>query len=524
MTEHILLSRREILFSGVLLLLLVMLAGGMGVYVVSDPSLKQAHTMAIAARIIMDHYAEPVDWRSMVDAGRTEMLSRLDRYSGYIEPNRFALMDEEFTGSYGGIGVSVVPHSDGLLIMSVRENGPAARMGLLTGDVIVRADTAWLSELTADEASDLLRGRPGTTIGVTIVRPARADTITVDIVRQQIDLLHIPFAGFTPDSTIYVRLLDFQSGASDDLKAALDSLLSCKKDPPGIILDFRGNPGGLFSEAYHTANLFLNRGKLIVGTDARSRWEEEKHYSSGSDITGGLPLVILVDRGTASSAEIVAGALQQHGRAKLVGDTTFGKGLVQGFTRFGDGSGLRLTISRYYLEGGRYLNEFDSALHDSGSGLPPDTTIRFVDLDDFPRALERSMLLQEFAYAHEDSIVTVPDGFALDQAWLDRFRTHANTLGFAYRSERTKSLEALAEIAHLENSSPKLLQNVERMLVLSLNDDSQAFERYRSYISSRLKQIAFERRYGAYRMYRDVIVRERPDIQVAAKLLSGDRP
>lgn len=523
MTEPILLSRRDILLSVVLLMMLVMLAGGMGVYVLADPSLKQANTMAIAAEIISTYYAEPFDWQEMIDAGRREMLSTLDRYSGYIEPNRFTQMHEDFTGAYGGIGVSVVPHDDGLLVMSVRESGPAARVGLLSGDVIVRADSVRLSTLTADESSDLLRGPEGTLVEITFVRPTDADTVTVEVTRERIDLLHIPFAGFTRDSAIYVRLLDFQAGASEDMKEALDSLLAQKADPVGVILDFRGNPGGLFSEAYHTASLFLESGRLIVGTDARSRWEEEQHYSSGSDITNGLPLAILVDNGTASSAEIVSGALQQLGRATLVGDTTFGKGLVQGFTQFGDGSGLRLTISRYYLEGGKFLNEFDSTLHDTGHGLVPDIEVQFIDREDFPRAVEQSLLLQEFAHRHEEQIVSHPQQFALDQVWLERFRDFTREHGFVYESERTDRIDLLLEIARLEDSR-SVVQSAERLRDISAAEDNQAFEHYRTYIASRLKQIAFERRFGAYRMYRDVVVNERPDIRLAARVLSGATP
>ncbi|MDX9859152.1 MAG: S41 family peptidase [candidate division Zixibacteria bacterium] len=524
MTESNLLSRRDLLLAGVLLLLIVVLAGGMGVYVLSAPSLKQANAMAVAAVIIRDNYAEPFDWRSMIDAGRREMLSRLDRYSGYIERDLFNRMNEEFTGSYGGIGVTVVPHESGLLIMSVREGGPAARVGLLSGDIIIRADSFRLAGMSADESSELLRGGDGTAVVVDVVRPSGDDTVSVKITREKIDLLHIPFAGFTPDSIVYIRLLDFQAGASDDLEAALDSLLERKPDPPGIILDLRDNPGGLFSEAYRTASLFLDPGKLIVGTDARSRWEEERHHSSGPDITGGLPLVVLVDKGTASSAEIVAGALRQLGRAQLAGDTTFGKGLVQGFTRFSDGSGLRLTISRYYLEGGVYLNEFDTSLHDTGHGLAPDIPLDFVDRRDFPRALEQSLLLQEFAHAHEDDIIDHPESFALDQTWLDRFRQFADERGFVYRSDRTEAVQVMIDIAQLENSRPDVLAAAARLHDISAAEDGRAFDVYRSYIASRLKQIAFERRFGSYRMYRDVIVRERLDIASASRLLMENRP
>ncbi|MBD3404370.1 PDZ domain-containing protein [candidate division GN15 bacterium] len=524
MTQSAFAARRDIILSAIFMMLLILLAGGMGIYVLAEPNLKHANTIATVAAQLHNIYGENFDWPQAIESARAEMLANLDRYSGYIEGSRFEQLDEEFTGGYGGIGVSVVPHDDGLLIMTVREGGPAAKVGLLTGDIVIKADGQSLADLTIDRASRLLRGEPDSEVDITVFRPAGDDTISVTATRARIDLLHIPFAGFTPDSAIYIRLLDFQSGATDDLEAALDSLLEQRADPPGIVLDLRGNPGGLFSEAYRTASLFLQSGQFIVGTDGRSRWEEESYYSSGDDITDGLPLVILIDNGTASSAEIVSGALGQLERATLAGDTTFGKGLVQGFSRFSDGSGLRLTISRYYLADSLYLNEFDSTLNDTGHGIPPDVPIEFIDRQEFPRAIERSLLLQEFAHLHEDAIISHPGQFALDRSWAEDFADYAREQDFDFTSERTEAAREMLDIAQLENASARTVETAERLVATSAAQDERAFATYAGYITSRLKQIAYERRFGAYRMYRDVIVRERPEIRTAVELLRGGRP
>lgn len=518
-------ARREILLSLAFILLLVLGAGGMGVYVLSDSTLKEASLMAATAIRIAELYDGDIDKARLVDNAREAMLAKLDRYSGYIDKVGYSQMDEEWHGSYGGIGVSVVPHEDGLLIMSVRETGPAAEVGLLTGDIIIRADSVWFPGRTADQATAVLRGPEGTTVSIGVFRPAEKDTLEFVVERRKIDLLHIPFAGLTPDSMLYIRLLDFSSGAADDLAAALDSLLQKSEanpggtEPRGLILDLRGNPGGLLAEAYDIANLFLDKGQLIVGTAGRSRWETRTLQSSDADVTGGMPMAILVDRGSASASEIVSGALHQLERATLIGDTTFGKGLVQGFSRFEDGSGLRLTVARYFLAGNLYLNELDSMLHDVGHGLVPDIHVDFVEAEEFPRALERSMLLEPFAHTHQDALLTGPIEFALPEEWTAQFAEYARAQGFVFVSQRTEYAATLVDVAHLEERPPAVMRAAQKLLHLSQQADMGQFDRYSDYIRSRLRQIALERKYSLYRAYRDEIVRSRPDIQLAAEVL-----
>jgi carboxyl-terminal processing protease len=524
MTQDFPIDRRAIVLSAIFMFLLIILAGAAGVYILSDKGLKQALTFVNFTLELEDNYPGRLDWNQLLASARQAMFEQLDRYSGYVEPVQFDQLNEEMSGSYSGIGVSVVQHDQGLLIISVRENSPAAEVGLLSGDIIIEADGVELAGLTSGKSTQLLRGREGTSVKVAVFRPVLKDTLTVDVTRRKVDLLHIPFAGYTPDSVIYIRVLDFEAGTSHDIEAALDSLLH-KKDmtPKGIILDLRGNPGGLFIESYHTANLFLEKGQFIVGTDGRSRWKEEKHYSTGHDITGGLPMAVMVDGGSASSAEIVSGSLQQLHRAVLVGDTTFGKGLVQGFTRFPDGSGLRLTISRYYLAGGVYLNQFDTALNEIGSGLAPDYFYRSNERSLFPRTLENSLLLQQFANLHQDEIIAQSKNFELADSWLDRFKAYARDNHFIFTSPETELAEFMVDLSHFESHSRDTRQTTARILDIARKSDMDKFDEYGDYIKRRLRRIAVERKYGTYRAYADVVVRSRPDIRFAARILKDDR-
>lgn len=514
--------RTPLLQSALLAFLIILLAGGMMLYVVSDRGLQDVMLLPRAARLIEQYYQEPVDWTKATENGRQGIYDLLDRFSFYIDPHQFQQLDEEMTGGYGGIGVTVERHIEGLLVVAVRENGPAAGAGVMNGDIIVRVDSLLLQQTDRERASSLLRGPDGSTVTIGLVRPGEPDTLSLTITRRRIQFQHVPFAGFTPDSMIYLRLTDFDAGAAEELEHALDSLLAVgTMKAQGVILDLRGNPGGLFWEAYHTANLFLNEGQFIVGTSGRSRWNEEEHYATGPDYTNGLPMAVLVDRGSASSSEIVAGALHQLGRAKLVGDTTFGKGLVQGYTRFPDGGGSRLTISRYYLEGGLFLNRFDSTLSDTGSGLVPDFEFSFEDSKPVMRDLESAGLLQQFALAYQERIVADDPLFAPHGPWLDSLRLFLSRREFALHTALVLGAEAVTLVARAEGCAPPTVAMADRILAEARRETLIGLGTDREYLRMRLRQMAFERKFGLTRAYAEVLVRERSDIRYAATLLKG---
>jgi C-terminal peptidase prc len=522
MNQPALLDRKSLFFSLILLLIIVLIAGGMGVYVMSDPDIVQAQTLARAAITIFERNGYDITASEMITSARQAIFDGLDRYSGYVTSSEFDRFDQELSGHYSGIGVTVVRHNLGLLIMSVRENSPATEKGLLNGDIVIAADSVNLAGLSFDNAADLLRGDEGTEVLVKIFRPSINDTLEVRITRRRIPFTHVVYAGYTTDSILYLRLLDFEAGASADVKAALDSLvIERHSQPHGFILDLRDNPGGLLVEAYETADLFLEKGTFIVGTDARSRWNEKQYYASGEDVISGVPIAVVVDRGSASSAEIVAGALKQAGRAVLVGDTTFGKGLVQGLTKLPDGDGLRLTIARYYFADSLFLNRFDSSLNDIGRGLAPDYYYSFVEKQPFLQRLESSMLLQQFANVYQDEIILAASDTAIEDTWIERLASYAEEQLFVYKSSVTKVSELLYQLTVAESGSAETRNIAAAISQLASRDDKNQFYRYADYICLRLREIAFERKFGAYRAYRDVIVPHRPIIRFASSVLLG---
>ncbi len=457
----------------------------------------------------------------MINHAQDAILDELDRYSGLLEPRELDRVEEEFTGSYGGIGIMVVGHERGLMIMSVRDDGPAGQAGLRTGDIIIMADSTELADLAAYQATYLLRGPEDSPLKIMIARNNMTDTLTFNLNRKQLPLIHIPYAGLTQNKSLYIKIIDFEAGLVDDLKGVIDSLYLANPDEvERIILDLRGNPGGLLREAYQTANCFLDAGHLIVGVKGRSIWRDEEFRSSGADLTGNKPIAIIVDRGSASAAEIVAGALKYAGRAILVGDTTFGKGLVQEYSGLGDGSGLRLTTSRYYFEGGIFLNDPEAEVIDSAAGIPPDFYYSFEELEPFPTRLENALLMRDFAFENADRIIQYAPFTEADPLWMNEFRAYLETNNFLYTSTITGIADLTRQLIALGGYRQIYVDAIDKIYQIAQNDDKNQFDIYRNYIKQRLYQLALEAEFGSMRAYRDAIVPYRGDIHYAEAILT----
>ena len=495
---------------------------GLAFFLLSDKNLEYPFYLQTGLNLIDHHYADSCDAGKMVESAREAIFSRLDRYSGYLEPRELGRVNEEFSGSYGGIGVMVVSHIRGLLVMSVREGSPADRVGIRTGDVIIKADSVNFADISRYEASFHLRGPEGTQVKLSIARNELRDTLEFNLTREKLKLIHIPFAGLTRNNSLYIRILDFESGLTADLTDVLDSLYHCKPDSvSSVILDLRGNPGGLVGEAVASSNLFLEKGRLIAGIKGRSRWSAKEYHSTAHDLIKGLPLAILVDRGSASAAEIMAGALKYAGRAVLIGDTTFGKGLVQEYFGLDDGSGVRLTTARYYFEGNKFINDPHSPIPDSGAGIPPDYYYRSTGDEPFPLQLEGSILMRDFAMTNKARIVTCPPSGDSSQEWFREFVEFARQKEFRYESDLTALARFVRnELIPKEKTSP-LADAAEKIYRLSESDDANQFERYKEYIIQRLYQIAVEFQLGEVRAYRDAILPFRQDIILAERILQG---
>ena len=310
-----------------------------------------------------NYYGDIPDIQDITYAAIDGMLSTLDdEYTAFLEPNTASILAEDSSGAFEGIGAFVTLDDEGYVeIVDVFENGPAEGAGVQANDKILEVDGTSLQDLTLYEAIGLIRGPQGSEVDLLIEREGEPEPFVITVTR---DRLEIPIveSEMREDGIGYLRLYEFSSPARDRLEESLTELLA--QNPEGIILDLRGNPGGWLQQATAVTDLFLAEGAIV--TERMSNGQEQTFTSEAGDIGENIPLAVLVDRGSASASEIVAGALQDQDRAILVGETTFGKGSVQWVYNLNDGSELRVTVALWFTPSGR-------AIH--GEGLEPDISV-----------------------------------------------------------------------------------------------------------------------------------------------------
>lgn len=315
------------------------------------------------------NYVENVDDAKLIEGAIDGMLASLDPHSGYLDINDFENLRLQTEGEYGGLGLTVTMEDGVVKVITPTQDTPADRAGIKAGDYITRVDDQLVYGMTIDEAVDLMRGDPGTSIDITIVRPGRDKPLELKLVREIIDLKPVKWKA---DGDVgVITIIGFSSDTGKDVRAAIrdiDKTLGHK--PTGYVLDLRSNPGGLLDEAIAVSDVFLETGE-IVSQRGRRTGDIERYYARSGDDAKGLPIVVLVDAGSASAAEIVAGALQDQKRALVMGEKTFGKGSVQTVVPLSAETALRLTTARYYTPSGRSVQE---------GGIAPD--IRVPQLSD----------------------------------------------------------------------------------------------------------------------------------------------
>jgi carboxyl-terminal processing protease len=485
-----------------------------GIYLVGDPLLRESFSFSVIAQYIAASYPLPYSRHAAFVGAEQSLEERLDPFTFRMGEREYDDMLEESSGKYGGIGVTVVARDTSIMVVNVREGGPAAVGGVKSGDFIVAVDGKKVPADNPSGSIDKIRGASGTTVALTLYRTAIADTFSVRLTRSNIRLEHLPYFGMTDDKLAYIRIADFEAGTSEDLVDAVDSLENL--NPVGYVIDLLGNPGGYFDEAIDAADIFLKKGTLIVGTDSRSRWDSKKYYASSDPMTD-KPIVILTDKGTASAAEIFTGALRGARRAVVVGDTTFGKGLVQTVYHLAQRDAIRLTTARYYFADGRYLNPHDSVL--TFTGLAPDLVYVPKGELAFESAIDAGFLLYDFVEKNWELLKTFPDRFNLPDSVITAFALFAQSRGFAYRSKMSETISDAIRDHRLDGGSREVLAALEGLDKKSEKADDNAFDREKEFLKFQIRRVLIEKKSGSAQVYRDVIVPGRQDIRLAAEIL-----
>jgi len=450
--------------------------------------LQSLQTFSRVVDIVMSTYVERIDPDKMIRSGIRGMLSALDPHTEFLDESDFKELRVRTEGQFGGIGIHIGIMDERLTVISPIEGTPAERAGIRGGDRIAEVESKSTENFTTDDAIKVLRGEPGSKVKLSIARPGVRDLIPFELTRAIINIKAVPYAALLGDSIGYVRLADFSKTATQELSRTIDSLFDAGATK--LIFDLRSNGGGLLGEGRDVTDLFLPPGEVIVRTKGRIPNSMREYVAETQDAYGDeFPLVVLVDRGSASAAEIVAGALQDWERGLIVGDTTYGKGSVQTIHPLGPEIAVKVTTALWYTPSGRCINRpYDKEravirdttqethevyhtlgkLHRTvygGGGIVPDVYVAYARLSPLSARMTRDAFF-DFAVDYTNSHPGLSADFRTDQAVLGQFRDYLKT---------TKKLEFTE--AEFDSSEAVFVREIEREVaakLLGMRGDYQA--------------------------------------------------
>jgi carboxyl-terminal processing protease len=350
---------------GALLVVLTLSLGGSAVSKVTDnaATYEQLRLFTEVLSIVQNQYVDEVPPKELIYSAIKGTLRGLDPHSSFLDPDSYREMQVETSGSFGGLGIEITLKDDILTVVAPIDGTPAHRAGLHTGDRIVKIDGLPTKDMQLADAVKRMRGKPGSKVTISVVREGWGEPKDFEIVREQIKVQSVKTVEMG-EGVEYLKLRQFQEQSPHDLEVALERFT--KAGMKALILDLRNNPGGLLTAAVEVSEKFIDDGKLVVYTEGRVKNQNMRFSAHAKRGYSQMPMVVLVNQGSASASEIVAGALQDWGRATIVGTQTFGKGSVQTIIPLSDGSGLRLTTAKYFTPKGRSIH---------GKGITPDVIV-----------------------------------------------------------------------------------------------------------------------------------------------------
>ena len=366
-------------------LIIIIAVGGKPIMSYAEDRYTELQNFSKILNLVQQYYVEEVDTKKLVTGAIKGMLKELDPHTNYMSPEIFKDFESETAGEFGGLGIEISIQNGILTIISPIEDTPAWNAGIKPGDRIVAIDQQSTKGFTLVEASALLKGKRGSKIVLSVVRDISEKPLDILIVRGSVKIKSVKTANLE-DGYLYVRLTSFIENTSPDLEKALEIFKKKNNGKiEGLLIDLRRNPGGLLDQAIKVSDLFLKEG-IIVSTIGRDPKNKEVTSATKKTPYGDVPIVVLINEFSASASEIVAGALQDNKRAVVVGERSFGKGSVQSVIKLGDGSGLKLTVARYYTPSGISIQS---------EGIKPDIEIEEVDAEVFAKAVTKSKGLRE---------------------------------------------------------------------------------------------------------------------------------
>jgi carboxyl-terminal processing protease len=418
------------------------------------------------------YYVDPIEPGKMMKTGIDAMLDDLDPYTNYITEADIEDYEFQTTGKYGGVGATMRRKDDNIYVGDVYEGSPAQKAGLHPGDQVIAIDNQPLKGKTIDDISVLLKGAPGTQVNVRIKDAYNGQESLKTITRGEIELSSVPYAGFVGDqkNVGFVRLTQFTPGCGRMVRDALDSLKKIKPDMKAVVLDLRNNPGGLLDEAVNVCNIFVDRGQLVVSTKGKMQDWDKDFKTTGAPWDTKIPLAVLVNHSSASASEIVAGTMQDLDRGIIIGERSYGKGLVQTTRPLGYNARLKLTTAKYYTPSGRCIQALDYTHRNadgsvgnvpdslkkayktaagrtvlSGGGVEPDVKLTDESISRLSITLYTKNYLFDYAtqYARDHKTIAPAGSFALTPAEFNDFVKWLEGKDYAYKTQTEEEFDSL---------------------------------------------------------------------------------
>lgn len=506
-------------------LILIVFVSGFFAFRAADNYFEISKNLEIFTSVVKEvntYYVDDVEPATLLRTGIDAMLKSLDPYTDYYSESEIEDYRFMTTGQYGGIGASVGQRDGKVMIIEPYEGWPAEKAGLRAGDIILKIDDIVMSGKNTDDVSKLLKGQAQTQVKLLIERTGTEKPFEVPITRQEIKVKNVPYYGMIDKNTGYIKFTGFRQDAAAEVK---DALLDLKKNNPdirGLVLDLRGNPGGLLDEAIKAVNIFVDRGQLVVSTRGKMQdWNKE--YRTESDpIDTKLPLVVLIDGGSASAAEIVSGSLQDLDRAIVVGVNSFGKGLVQTTRPLPYNTQMKITTSKYYIPSGRCIQALDYSHKDKdgkalyyadslkkafktkdgrivydGHGITPDIEVKRDKLPDVIISLLSKRLIFDYAsfYRNKHQSIAEPMNFEFTDADFKDFQDFLADKHYEYTTDTEEKMQELASTAKDEKYFESFKSDFDALEAKMKAEKRNDLLKYKADIKDILKQEIVSRYY-----------------------------
>lgn len=491
------------------------------------------------------YYVDDIKPGDLTKTGIDAMLESLDPYTNYISEEDIEDHRMSTTGMYGGIGAVIRKSGDFVVISEPYENAPATKAGLMAGDILIAINGNSTEGKTTDDVVKLLRGAPHTTATLTVDRNGVKMDFT--ITREEIKIKNVPYYGMLDNNIGYIKLRGFTDNAGDDVKKALNSLKADHPDMKGVVLDLRGNPGGLLREAINVVNVFVPKNQMVVSTRGKVDEWNKVYPTLNNPADTEIPLVVLVNDGSASASEIVSGTFQDLDRGVIVGQRSFGKGLVQTTRQLIYNTQLKLTTSKYYIPSGRCIQEIDyshrtdgevSSFADSlrskfktsigrtvydGGGVFPDVSMKPRAYSSILRALLTKNVIFDFATQYQRAHTTIADArtFDVDDALFSEFMAFVTEKDHSYVTESEKALEKFKEKAIEEKYFESVKEEYEKLVAKEQESKKEDILKYKEEIKEFLAEEIISRYYYQSGRIQGSLVRD-AEVKEAINILNDE--